>query len=79
MFFQIINKVIPIRMPPHEELMGADLAEHLIQHRNVGVSRALSQLVQLHPNANAICHAHNIGCNPGICLHTFTEIFHIFN
>ncbi len=37
--FQLINKVIPIRMEPHEELLGADFFEHDIKQAGVGVSR----------------------------------------
>lgn len=31
----LINKVIPIRMDPNKELLGADLMEHRIQHEQV--------------------------------------------
>ena len=34
-----INKIVPIRMRAHEELLGADFFEHEIRHPNVGVSR----------------------------------------
>jgi ammonium transporter, Amt family len=30
-----INKIIPIRMEPNEELLGADLMEHRIMHTSV--------------------------------------------
>ena len=42
--FQGINKIIPIRMTEHEELLGADFFEHDIRHPGVGVSRAVSVL-----------------------------------
>lgn len=31
----IINKIVPIRMEPVEELLGADLMEHRVKHRSV--------------------------------------------
>lgn len=31
----IINKIVPIRMEPNEELLGADLTEHRINHSSV--------------------------------------------
>lgn len=31
----IINKIVPIRMDPNEELLGADLMEHRIRHSQV--------------------------------------------
>ena len=37
--FQIIDKIIPIRMHAHEELLGADFFEHDVKHPSVGVSR----------------------------------------
>jgi len=39
-----INKLIPIRMEAHEELLGADFFEHDIKVAGVGVSRAVSVL-----------------------------------
>ena len=44
MTFKVINKIIPIRMTEHEELLGADFFEHDIRHPGVGVSRAVSVL-----------------------------------
>ena len=43
-----INLLIPIRMEPHEELLGADFFEHDIRHPGVGVSRAVSVLQHFH-------------------------------
>lgn len=40
----IIDKIIPIRMPIHEEVLGADLVEHRIRHSKIGISRAMSAL-----------------------------------
>lgn len=71
----MVNKLIPIRMPPHQELMGADLAEHLIRHTNVGVSRALSQLQPFHPDTGGIHLIQNIGSNPG----TIFKLKHFYN
>lgn len=31
----IINKIVPIRMDPNEELLGADLMEHRVNHNAV--------------------------------------------
>ena len=41
---QSIDKIIPIRMHAHEELLGADFYEHELKHGGVGVSRAVSVL-----------------------------------
>ena len=41
---QSIDKLIPIRMHAHEELLGADFYEHELKHGGVGVSRAVSVL-----------------------------------
>ncbi|XP_050312668.1 putative ammonium transporter 2 isoform X1 [Anthonomus grandis grandis] len=37
-----VNKIIPIRMNVHQELLGADITEHLVRHSKKEVSRALS-------------------------------------
>ena len=36
---QAVNKVIPIRMSEHEELLGADFFEHDIRHRSKEIDR----------------------------------------
>ena len=46
--FQLINKIVPIRMSAYEELLGADYFEHDIRHPGVGVSRAVSVLKHYH-------------------------------
>ncbi|KAJ8707152.1 hypothetical protein PYW08_011286 [Mythimna loreyi] len=40
----IIDKIMPIRMDPYTELLGADITEHRIRHGQVGISRAVSAL-----------------------------------
>ncbi|BES95458.1 Ammonium transporter [Nesidiocoris tenuis] len=61
----LIDKFVPIRMKPQEELVGADLSEHLIRHTGVGVSRAVSALVRV--GDDFIDHAATriVGSNPG--------------
>lgn len=39
----LIDKVLPIRMEPYEELLGADLCEHKIRHGQVTESIHLSE------------------------------------
>lgn len=34
-----INKILPIRMDPNEELLGADLMEHRINHSSVNLTK----------------------------------------
>ncbi len=48
-YFQLINKVIPIRMKEHEELLGADFFAHDVRPAGVGVSRAVSVLAHFYP------------------------------
>uniref|UniRef100_T1IDW3 Ammonium_transp domain-containing protein n=1 Tax=Rhodnius prolixus TaxID=13249 RepID=T1IDW3_RHOPR len=60
-----INKVIPIRMLAHEELLGADLAEHLIRHRGVGISRVVSALNLIDEFNVELDKVRTTGTNPG--------------
>ncbi|KAF6207295.1 hypothetical protein GE061_018536 [Apolygus lucorum] len=60
-----INKIVPIRMPPHEELVGADLSEHLIRHKGVGVSRAVSALNLIGEKFSGADDTRIVGSNPG--------------
>ncbi|XP_039449730.2 putative ammonium transporter 2 [Culex pipiens pallens] len=61
----IINKIVPIRMDPNEELLGADLMEHRIRHSQIGISRALSALAPLKVDLDDVQKAPPIGRNPG--------------
>lgn len=60
----MINKLIPIRMDPNEELLGADLMEHRIRHSQIGLSRALSALQPLNVDLSQIAGIPPIGMNP---------------
>lgn len=61
----IVNKIIPIRMDPNEELLGADLMEHRIRHSQIGLSRAISALAPLKVDLNEVAGVQPIGLNPG--------------
>jgi Amt family ammonium transporter len=66
MFAQVVNKLIPLRMSAHEELLGADLSEHLIRHQGVGVSRVLSALInQQHQQVTDLHNITVVGSNTG--------------
>lgn len=61
----MINKVIPIRMDPNEEILGADLMEHRIRHTQIGLSRAISALAPVSLDLKEITGINHIGANPG--------------
>lgn len=65
MLLYVINKIIPIRMDPHEELLGADLTEHRIRHSQIGLSRAISALAPIKIDLQEIIGIQPIGINPG--------------
>lgn len=61
----IINLIVPIRMDPSEELVGADLMEHRVRHSRIGISRAISALQPLRVNLDDVSDVPPIGMNPG--------------
>lgn len=60
-----VNLIIPIRLKEHEELLGADLIEHCIHHKNVGVQEALVKLRPLHDELDEFLNIPEVGNNPG--------------
>lgn len=61
----VVNILIPIRMDPNEELVGADLMEHRIRHTKIGISRAISALAPLRVDLDDVAEIPPIGMNPG--------------
>ncbi|XP_015110952.1 putative ammonium transporter 3 [Diachasma alloeum] len=59
-----VNLIIPVRMPQHEELLGADLFEHQVKHTKIGVSRALSALRPFTKHS-MLRDLPSVGLNPG--------------
>lgn len=76
--FQIVNKVIPIRISVHEELLGADLAEHKIRHRDEKITFTFSQLVVFHPEIADLKNIQVIGSNPGQSSHFECQLKWVF-
>lgn len=64
MLAQCIDKVVPIRLEPHEELIGADLIEHRVKHEGVGVGEALA-ILKDHFDSALLAQVRSIGTNPG--------------
>ncbi|XP_037045515.1 putative ammonium transporter 2 [Bradysia coprophila] len=61
----MIDKVIPVRMDPNEEILGADLMEHRIRHTQIGLSRAISALAPVSVDLKEVTGINHIGVNPG--------------
>jgi len=64
-------------MKVHDELLGADLTEHLIRHQGVGVSRVLSALINQQHNEHQILSLQNItvvGKNTGTSFNSLVSL-----
>lgn len=61
----VVNILVPLRMDPNEELVGADLMEHRVRHQRIGISRAISALSPLRVNFEDVTDVPPIGMNPG--------------
>lgn len=61
----MIDKIIPVRMDPNEEILGADLMEHRIRHAQIGLTRAISALAPVSIDLKEITGINHIGVNPG--------------
>ncbi|CAO1387079.1 unnamed protein product [Diamesa serratosioi] len=77
----VINKIVPIRMDPNEELLGADLMEHRIYHGQIGISRALSALAPVKVDLKEMMGVPKIGRNPGHdnCIEEIRAVNNIYN
>lgn len=60
-----MDRIVPIRLEPHEELIGADLVEHRVKHEGVGVGEALAILAD-HFDSELLSQVRAIGTNPGV-------------
>lgn len=60
-----VNIILPIRMSEEEELIGADLVEHGINHKGIGIEETLDFLVPLNAELAHLREKDVIGKNPG--------------
>ena len=61
----VVNLVLPIRMKEHEELIGADLVEHYIHHKSVGIEDVLKVLSVHDEELKIYYEVPETGNNPG--------------